>query len=229
MDVQVSDAKVSGTTCPNGHDVRREASLCTVCGTAVSSSGVASVETTTGAPPKSPNKSPRALTRFGSKHPWVMGIVALLIGAGIGSAGSGASKGTSVGSTAPAPAVTVTVTATAQAAPPVQATTTPKPAHVRRWVTVATLRGTGPKRSGIFSLTGGPAHLSYTIRGDSNYATASIYVVAAGDSLDKSGGFPEVDSGPGSDSTVLVQDPGRYYLDVNSANASWSIVVQEYR
>jgi cell division protein FtsB len=97
------------------------------------------------------------------------------------------------------------------------------------WKTILTFSGTSNKRSDIFELTGAKARLNYTVKGG-NWATFSVYVVEEGRSLEKEGGFPEVmTTGPTSDSTFLVNDPGRYYLDVNSANARWTITIQEYR
>lgn len=110
-----------------------------------------------------------------------------------------------------------------------KATSAPAPKH---WVTVAKLSGTGNKRGTSFHLNGGDARLTYSVRDTSgfNAAVMSVYVVAKGDSLEKSGGFPEVMADhPGKDSTQLAKDEGDYYLDVQAANAKWSVTVQEKR
>lgn len=116
-----------------------------------------------------------------------------------------------------------------QAQPGEQTTGTPKPKH---WVTVAKLSGTSDKRGPDFHLGGGDARLAYRMRDTSGYGivSLSVYVVAKGKSLEKSGGFPEISADKtGRDSTRLVKDPGDYYLDVKAANGTWSVTVQEKR
>jgi hypothetical protein len=108
----------------------------------------------------------------------------------------------------------------------------PAKTHVKRWTTVATLSGTTNKRGTSFHLGDGDKRLTYTVTDTSGFGalTVGIYVIPKGDSLDKDGGFPEVmpdKSGKGS--TQLAQDAGDYYLDVQAANARWSVKVQEKR
>lgn len=105
-------------------------------------------------------------------------------------------------------------------------TETPKP---KTWETVIELSGNANKRSDIFSLQGGKTKLTYDFKG--NIAViGSIYVLPEGYSLEKQGGFPEVTvSQAGSDSTFLVKDPGNYYLDISSANSTWTVRIEEER
>lgn len=99
----------------------------------------------------------------------------------------------------------------------------------KQWMQVTTLTGSGPKRGEVFTLTGAQARLRYTLQGDSNSALA-VYVIGEGHTLEKDGGSPEINADkPGTDETMLVKDAGRYYLDVNSANGTWTVVIEEYR
>ena len=108
-------------------------------------------------------------------------------------------------------------------------TTASTPATPKTWIQVASLEGTGRKKGPLFELTGGEAKLIYTVQGD-QFAGMAIYVVSEGESIDEQGGSPDVNhQGSGSDETRIVKPAGRYYLDVNSANATWSVRVEELR
>lgn len=98
-----------------------------------------------------------------------------------------------------------------------------------KWVTVTKLNGSSNKKGDIFSLEGGKQRLTYTITGD-ELSIVAIYVMEEGKTLDKDGGFTEVTAdGPGSDSTFMFKGSGNYYLDVSSANVSWTIKIEEER
>jgi hypothetical protein len=76
---------------------------------------------------------------------------------------------------------------------------------------------------------GGEAKLIYTVSGD-ELAGMAIYVVKEGESVDEQGGSPDVNhQGAGSDETRIVKPAGRYYLDVRSANATWTVRVEELK
>lgn len=114
-------------------------------------------------------------------------------------------------------------------APNTQTKPTAQPAKAKAWVQVATFSGDSAKRTDPFTLTGADAKLKYTQTGG-QYATTSVYIVKKGDSLEKSGGFPEVTiDGDKTDETNLAKDAGDYYFDIHSANAGWTVTVEEYR
>lgn len=99
----------------------------------------------------------------------------------------------------------------------------------KSWVKVIEVSGNANKRTDLFHLNGGKARLSYSVNGGSAVLMAA-YVMDEGKSLDKQGGFPEVTvSEAGSDSTYLVKSAGNYYLDITSANANWTVSVEEER
>ncbi len=98
--------------------------------------------------------------------------------------------------------------------------------NVKPWSEVAVLRGSNNKRSELFLVSKKRIRLSYTVSG--NNPAFVVYVLPDGKSLDKDGGFPEVDVSKQSiDSTFLVLDPGRYYLDVKAANCDWDVSIEE--
>lgn len=110
--------------------------------------------------------------------------------------------------------------------------TSEQPKTPKRWTTVATLNGTGNKRGGAFHLGDGDARLVYTVKDTSGMGamTLAVYIIGKGDSLEQSGGFPEVMADQaGKDTTRLAKDPGDYYLDVQAANARWTVTVQQKR
>jgi hypothetical protein len=111
------------------------------------------------------------------------------------------------------------------AAPTKKAAPPPAPT----WKTVVTLKGSANKRSATFHLNGGQTRLTYAVKGG-DFATVAIYVMEKGTSLEKDGGFPEVmPDGAGKDTTELAKDEGDYYLDVQAANCTWTVTIQERR
>ncbi len=106
---------------------------------------------------------------------------------------------------------------------------TKKAVTPKTWQPITTLSGSTNKRSETFALSGADARLKYTISG-SDAIIVSVYVMKDGKSLDQDGGFPEVTATKaGSDETRLRQSPGNYYLDVSSANADWTVTIEELK
>lgn len=102
---------------------------------------------------------------------------------------------------------------------------TPKP---KEWVTVITVSGNSNKRTDVFTLQGGKTRLTYDVKG--SMVVVSVYVLPEGYSLEEKGGFPEVTvSEPGTDTTFLTKKAGNYHLDIKSANATWSVKIEEER
>ncbi len=162
---------------------------------------------------------------------WVVGLVGLLVLCGlVGTLSKPPSSTTPAVTPAPAsseaPAQQPTAETPAVEAPPPAPAPAPKP---KSWQNVTTFSGSGKKRSPTFPLTGADARMKYEASG-SGSLIFSAYIVAQGDSLEKSGGFPEVMvTKSGSDSTMLAKDAGDYYLDVNSANCDWTITIEELK
>ncbi|MDH4140413.1 MAG: hypothetical protein OEV43_07565 [Coriobacteriia bacterium] len=100
--------------------------------------------------------------------------------------------------------------------------------QAKKWVKVAELSGNANKRSAPFELTGAPARLKYTVKGD--MVVCAVYLLPEGTDLMTEGGFPEVMlSEAGSDQTFLSKGAGRYFIDVQAANCQWSVVIEEER
>jgi hypothetical protein len=159
-------------------------------------------------------------------HLLAAGTALLCIGVILGSLGKTATPEQTMAATAP-PVPVATSSAPAALETPVP-TIAPLVAP-KQWMQVTTLAGNGPKRGAVFALTGAQARLRYTLQGDSTSVLA-VYVVEEGHSVQKDGGSPDVNvDKPGTDETMLANPAGRYYLDVNSANGTWTVIVEEYR
>lgn len=101
-----------------------------------------------------------------------------------------------------------------------------EPAVDKTWQKVATLSGENSKRGDVFTLSGAKARLKYTIEGQ--YPSLNVYVVKEGESLQESGGFPEVIGADKAGETMLVQPAGNYYFDV-SGSGSWTVTIEELK
>jgi len=98
----------------------------------------------------------------------------------------------------------------------------------KAWAEVFSLTGSSEKRGDNFHLTGG--NVQARLRYKSSAGVFGVYVVRAGDSLEKSGGFTEVSCSEAcDDQTRLVKAGGDYYLDVKTSRGSWSVVIEEMR
>jgi len=98
-----------------------------------------------------------------------------------------------------------------------------------KWRTVAKLKGSGDKRGQTFKLHGDEAKLNYSVKGDVSPIFA-VYIMAEGTSLQDEGGLPEaMVTENEKDTTFLVKDAGRYYIEVMSANCNWTVTVREKR
>jgi type II secretory pathway pseudopilin PulG len=133
------------------------------------------------------------------------------------------------------PAATTSATSTPSSKPEAKKKTTPKTgttattAPAPTWQTVINVTANTDKRTEPFYLGSGQKKLLYNVTGDSSLVCL-IYIVKEGESLDVQGGFPEVTvSSPGPGETVLVNEPGNYYLDVKAANCSWQVTIQELK
>lgn len=149
-----------------------------------------------------------------------------VVGALVALALAGCSSGATTSTPPSAPAASTP--ATTQVSKPAT-TQAPKPAQ---WVTVLRASGNADKRTGLFTLHGGQAKLTYTFTDEAGFGmiVGAIYILKKGDSLEKSGGNPEVMvTRAGKDSTLLTKDAGRYYVEVNAAETNWTVTIQERR
>ena len=97
------------------------------------------------------------------------------------------------------------------------------------WVEVVTLKGSTSKRSETFRLEGGEQRLTYNLKGG-DMVMAAIYVEKAGWDMMEDGGFPVVTpEQTGKDSTMLSKGGGDYIIHVESANAEWTVTLDERR
>lgn len=163
----------------------------------------------------------------------ILGVVVILVIIGVASGtGSKKEKGSTSTTTSEvteestvpeASTISETKPSVKETSPP------PTPKAAPTWQTVIDVSGNANKRTQVFHLGSGQQRLLYNVVGG-DFSVCSIYLIKEGDSLEASGGFPEVFvSQPGSSETALVKSPGNYYLDVQAANCSWQVTIQEMR
>lgn len=99
------------------------------------------------------------------------------------------------------------------------------------WVELISFSGNGEKKSTSFTYGGGEARLRYEFDGDADFGVFSVYVVKKGEDVMRDGGFPEVmlTAPESGESNLSHLRKGEYYLNVSSANGTWSIVVEELK
>lgn len=108
----------------------------------------------------------------------------------------------------------------------------PEPAAEPEWRTVATITGNADQQTDTISLTGGKVRVSYDFVDSSGYGTiiAAIYVLTEGTDIMVAGGIPDVMvSKPGAGETILRKSAGDYYVKVTSANADYTVTVEEQK
>lgn len=99
----------------------------------------------------------------------------------------------------------------------------------KSFVKVIEVGGNQNKKSDSFNLEGGKQKITYNFQGG-EMIIGGIYLMKEGTSKEKEGGIPEVMvQNTGTDSTIARKSAGTYYLDVTSANAKWTVTIEEER
>lgn len=100
----------------------------------------------------------------------------------------------------------------------------------KAWTEVLRLTGSGDKKSQAFTYSGGKARLRYDFQAD-EFGVFVLYVVKDGEDIMQTGEFPEVmlQNGETGESNLSHLRKGNYYLNVNSANGKWEVVVEELK
>jgi hypothetical protein len=89
---------------------------------------------------------------------------------------------------------------------------------------VNTTRGNGIKQSPVFGISGDSFRITTTLQ--SNTPRALIFIA----DVNREGGrFVTIVSreSPGTDSSIVNADPGRFFLDINSANTNYFVTVED--
>lgn len=155
---------------------------------------------------------------------WWFWVIAVLV---LGAIGNGMGKGGST--TTPDAVSTGTVSTPAAGTPAANSAPAANAPAAKKWVKVIALSGKANKRSAPFELTSDSVRLKYTVKGKTS-PIFGVYVPEQGTNIQKDGGIPEVMvTEAGGDTTFLTKAPGKYFLDVTSANAAWSVVIEEER
>lgn len=129
-----------------------------------------------------------------------------------------------------APATTEPVSSAETAAP--AETAAAEPAAEPEWTTVATIEGNADQQSDTIALTGGKVRVSYEFTDNLGYdmVMGAIYVLTEGTDIMKDGGIPDVMiSEAGSGETILRKSEGEYFVRITSANANYTVTVEEQR
>lgn len=191
---------------------------------------------------QAPQPAPPAPPRPWYHKKWVWAASVLTVLAIAGSASSGDKKdpaalatqqgkvtATTAAPPAAAPATTAKIVTTTTEAPTTTTTEAPTTTTTRlaAWVKVATLTGTGDKNGSTFALQGGEQRLRWSVTGyrpgvDPHVVSTSFYV-------EPGSGAPSDQNGPGSDSSSVYNEAGNYHIEVLSANANWTVTLEELR
>jgi len=100
----------------------------------------------------------------------------------------------------------------------------------KQWIELIKLNGKGEKKSEIFTYSGGKARMRYEFNSD-DFGMFAAYVVKEGEDIMREGGFPEVmlDGEESGESNLSHLRKGNYYLNISSANGSWTVVIEEFK
>ncbi|HKX24508.1 MAG TPA: TM2 domain-containing protein [Candidatus Saccharimonadales bacterium] len=162
------------------------------------------------------------------RNAWIIFGVAVVLGMLFGSTNTYRSSVTGPTNSSGQP-IAVDATGSNFGSNPVEESSEQVAEQPKSWQKVFEGAGKSAKRTESFKLSGAQARLKYVVNGD-QYTIVSFYVVRDGDSLEESGGIPEVSAdGPANDETRLVKSAGSYYLDVKAANGDWNVVIEELK
>jgi len=100
----------------------------------------------------------------------------------------------------------------------------------KQWVELIQFKGKGDKKSEVFTYNGGKARLRYEFN-SSDFGVFAAYVVKEGVDIMTEGGLPEVmlDGSESGESNLSHLRKGNYYLNISSANGSWTVIVEELK
>lgn len=120
--------------------------------------------------------------------------------------------------------------APAESKPATEAPAAEAPAAEPTWVTVATITGNADQQSDTIELTGGKVRVSYDFVDTAGIGmiVGAVYVLTEGTDITTDGGIPDVMiSEAGAGETILRKAAGEYYVKVTSANAEYTVTVEE--
>lgn len=99
---------------------------------------------------------------------------------------------------------------------------TPQTETVEEWKEVIKVSGSADKKTEPFSISGKRWKVIYTITGDNDYATFYATSYEPGDDFGDS-----IVMGADESGETIMYTKGEFYLDMSSANCSWTVTVQE--
>lgn len=93
--------------------------------------------------------------------------------------------------------------------------------------TVIELSGDNSKKSGLFELKTSNAKMEFNVEGEEPLVF-SVFVVPEGETFDQNILTPDATTTEQKSNTIdLGKEPGKYFLQVISARADWSITITE--
>lgn len=100
------------------------------------------------------------------------------------------------------------------------------------WTVIAEISGSADQQTDTIELTGGNVRITYEFVDSTGHGmiVGAIYLLDEGVDIMVDGGIPDVmvtEAGEGE--TILRKGAGEYYLRINSANASYVVIVEELR
>ncbi len=111
-----------------------------------------------------------------------------------------------------------------------EVTTTPEEGIDLEWAEVGSFEGSGSRNTASFELMGNETRIHWEFEDTSGIGAGmfSFYLVPSGTDIMDTGGFPEVMiQGSDSDTNYVHNKSGQFYVEVNSANGPWSIIVED--
>lgn len=100
------------------------------------------------------------------------------------------------------------------------------------WTTLATISGNADQQSDTLVFSGGKIRVTYEFVDTSgmDMVVGAVYVLTEGTDLMTDGGIPDVMvSEEGAGETILRKSEGEYYVKVSSANAEYTVTVEEQK
>ncbi len=95
--------------------------------------------------------------------------------------------------------------------------------------TVIELSGDNSKKSGVFEIKTNNAKMQFTVEGGDTLAFA-VFVIPEGETFEDNILTPNAKATePTSDTIDLGKEPGKYFLQVTSLSADWSVKIIEQR
>lgn len=96
----------------------------------------------------------------------------------------------------------------------------------KEWVEIASWSGSGMKTTETFVITSDEFRIKWKTMNEA-FENSGIFQIYVNDESGQMVSLAGNKQGPGSDVSYVKEGPGRYYLEINSANIDWDVSVEE--